>query len=135
MKKEPQDFTLKGSSDAVLNEAIAPFTHGIAIASIVGAYLDWISHAAASPGKQRDMIESTLSKLTAWGKYVRDSASGKCSPCTQPQPHDKRFANSAWADMPFNGSSQAFLLTKQWWIEATTNVPGERRLGLSGEII
>ncbi|NYT64253.1 alpha/beta fold hydrolase [Alcaligenaceae bacterium] len=124
MKKATQDFTRKGSSDAVLHKALAPFTHGIALASIVGAYLDWISHAAASPDKQRDMLESGFSKLAAWGKYVHDSASGKCSPCAQPQPHDKRFANPAWADMPFNWSSQAFLLTEQWWVEAMTNVPG-----------
>ncbi|WP_353148861.1 alpha/beta fold hydrolase [Pollutimonas bauzanensis] len=124
MEKATQDFTRKGSSDAVLNEAFASFTHGIALASIVGAYLDWISHAAASPDKQRDMLESVLRKLSAWGKYVHDSASGKCSPCTQPQPHDKRFANPAWADIPFNWSSQAFLLTEQWWVEAMTNVPG-----------
>lgn len=124
MKKTAHDSIRMGSSDAIVHQAFAPFTHGIALASIVGAYLDWISHAAVSADKQREMTESALCKLAAWSKYVHDSASGKCYPCALPQPHDKRFANSAWADIPFNWSSQAFLLIEQWWVDAMTDVPG-----------
>jgi polyhydroxyalkanoate synthase len=113
-----------GSSDAVVHKALAPLTHGIALASIVGAYLDWISHVAASPSKQRDMLDNAIRKLVTWSNYVHESASGGCPLCALPQPHDKRFANPAWADIPFNWSSQAFLLMEQWWVEAMTEVPG-----------
>jgi polyhydroxyalkanoate synthase len=124
MKKKPQDLSRTGSSDAVVHEAFVPLTHGIALASIVGAYLDWLSHVAASSDKQREMYISAVRKLVAWCKYVSESASGGCELCALPQSHDKRFANSAWAEVPFNWSSQAFLLTEQWWVEAMTNVPG-----------
>lgn len=124
MKKTTEDVTRADSSDAVVSEALAPFTHGIALASIVGAYLDWFSHVAASADKQRSMSEGALRKLVAWSKYVQQSATQGCPPCALPQAHDKRFANPAWADTPFNWSSQAFLLMEQWWVEAIRNVPG-----------
>lgn len=124
MRKSLHNLPQATSSDAIVHETLAPLTHGIALASITGAYLDWISHVAASPDKQREMFESAARKLAAWFRYVRESASGGCPPCTLPQPSDKRFADPAWAGIPFNWSSQAFLLVERWWEEAMTNVPG-----------
>ncbi len=124
MQKTTEDAASADSSDAVVYEALAPLTHGIALATIVGAYLDWFSHVAASADKQRSMSESAVRKLMIWSKYVQQSATNACPPCTLPQAHDKRFANPAWAATPFNWSSQAFLLMEQWWVEGMRNVPG-----------
>jgi hypothetical protein len=40
---------------------------------------------------------------------------------------DKRFAGQAWQHWPFKAFYQNFLLTRQWWHNATTGVPGVSR--------
>ncbi|MBV6271845.1 alpha/beta hydrolase [Alcaligenaceae bacterium CGII-47] len=124
MKKNHRNLTQTSSSDAIVHQTLAPLTHGIALASITGAYLDWLSHVIASSDKQREMSGSAALNLAAWCRYVYGSALGGCPLCTLPQPHDKRFADPAWSGIPFNWSSQAFLSVEQWWREAMTNVPG-----------
>jgi polyhydroxyalkanoate synthase len=62
MEKITESQTRTQLADALIHETMLPFTHGIASASLVGAYLDWASHLAVSPGKQRDMLESAVRK-------------------------------------------------------------------------
>lgn len=124
MEKAAEDRSPTQLADALVHQSLLPFTHGIASAALVGAYLDWASHLAASPGKQRDMLESAARKWVGWARYVSDSAMGQCAPCTQPQPQDKRFRDAAWEKAPFNWASQAFLSIEQWWREAMDGVPG-----------
>lgn len=124
MKTAAHDLLQSRSPDSVVHETLAPFTHGIALASIATTYLDWICHLAASPSKQRDMLEAGVGKWIDWYKFVLDSAAKKCPPCAHAQPHDKRFSNPAWEQAPFSWWSQGFLCTEQWWVEAMTRVPG-----------
>ncbi|TCT10142.1 polyhydroxyalkanoate synthase [Paralcaligenes ureilyticus] len=124
MEKIVENQTRTQLADALIHETMLPITHGIASASLVGAYLDWASHLAVSPGKQRDMLESAARKWVQWVMYVSNSAMGNCAPCAQPQPQDKRFRGAAWGKIPFNWSVQAFLSMEQWWSDAMTDVPG-----------
>jgi polyhydroxyalkanoate synthase len=124
MGKTAEEPTRTQLADAMLHKATLPFTHGVASASLISAYLDWASHLFASPDKQRNMFESASRIWTAWASYIADSATGKCAPCVKPQQQDKRFRDAAWETMPFNWSSQAFLSAERWWSEAMTDVPG-----------
>jgi polyhydroxyalkanoate synthase subunit PhaC len=111
-------------SDAAFNASLARMTRGISPVSLIGAYLDWATHIATSPGKQRSLLESALRNWGAWWTYVHSSSEGVCEPCERGSPRDKRFKHEAWDKIPFNWLSQAFLINQRWWSEAMTGVRG-----------
>ncbi len=114
----------------VLNRAthasIAKATMGLSPAALVGAYMDWLTHLATSPGKQLLLAEKAFRKWMRLMHYashcaISDDAS---APCIEPLPQDRRFRGEAWQQWPFKITYQSFLLTQQWWHNATTGVPG-----------
>jgi polyhydroxyalkanoate synthase subunit PhaC len=110
--------------DAITHASLARITRGIAPLSVIGAYMDWATHLAASPGKQRELMQAAVREWTAWHQYVRLVSSGDCAPCVSAHPRDKRFADEAWSKIPFNWISQAFLVNERWWASAMTDVRG-----------
>jgi polyhydroxyalkanoate synthase subunit PhaC len=111
-------------SDAALSASLARLTRGISPISVIDAYADWLTHIAASPGKQRALAESALRDWIAWLSYVRSSSEGTCEPCARGSARDKRFKHEAWDKIPFNWLSQAFLINQRWWSDAMTGVRG-----------
>ncbi len=124
MTTSPPIPTALRASDAALSASLARLTRGISPVSVIGAYMDWLTHIAASPGKQRALAERALRDWIAWVIYVRSSAEGDCEPCARGSPPDKRFKHEAWAKIPFNWLSQGFLINQRWWGEAMTGVRG-----------
>ena len=94
-------------------------------ASIAGAYFDWFTHLAISPGKQLSLVENALRNSTNLFDYSLWATSGiKAECCINPFPLDKRFVDKGWQTWPYNIYQQAFLLTEEWWNEATSTVRG-----------
>jgi len=103
------------------------FTLGLSPASLMLAYLDWLVHLANAPGKQAELVEKAQRKLQRFATYALRSTDPNAPACIEPLPQDRRFASPDWQHWPFNVMYQSFLLTQQWWHNATTDVPGVAR--------
>lgn len=110
--------------DLPLKVAVGRTTHGISPLAVANAFGDWWRHLAASPGKQLALAENGWQNLLKWQLFVQGWLLGYCPPCDEPAPEDKRFVPPQWRQPPYNWLAQGFLLTQQWWHEATTGVRG-----------
>ncbi|MDE2400509.1 MAG: polyhydroxyalkanoic acid synthase [Burkholderiales bacterium] len=110
---------LDRSTHAALNQ----FTKGISPASLTLSYLDWWLHLVSAPGKQLELADKARRKLTCMARTA-SRPPVPSQPCITPLPQDQRFNDPAWQQWPYNLFYQNFLLTQQWWHNATTEVHG-----------
>ena len=115
------------AQDALLHAGTARLTQGLSPGSIVGAYMDWLAHLASAPGKQQELHEKAVRKLTRLALFAAQAAAGGGRPCIDPLPQDQRFEHPDWQQWPFNLYYQAFLLAQQWLWNATSGVRGVTR--------
>jgi polyhydroxyalkanoate synthase len=126
-KDEDVTRSSRRTLDRFFNAWLGHLTAGVSPASIMGAYADWIWHLAMSPGKQGQLMEKYWRKAMGLAAYLPHAPGGcQCEPCICPLPHDTRFKGDAWQEWPFNIIYQSFLLTQQWWHNATTDINGVR---------
>ena len=110
--------------DRMVRVAIGRATMGLSPAALQLAYLDWAVHLASSPGKQMQLLDKVLRKAGRFAQYSVHCQEAGATPCIDPLPNDRRFAAEEWQQWPFNLVYQSFLLTQQWWHNATTGVRG-----------
>ncbi|MGI9491474.1 MAG: PHA/PHB synthase family protein [Geminicoccaceae bacterium] len=111
--------------DRAFKANLARLTNGISPAGIMSLYVDWLAHLALSPGKQLQLVEKAARKSARLTLYLGQTATGaKIPPCIEPLPQDRRFRSEAWQQWPFNLIYQSFLMTQQWWHNATTEIDG-----------
>ena len=111
--------------DRAFKANLARLTNGVSPAGIAALYFDWLAHLALSPGKQVQLLEKAARKSARMALYLGQAAAGaNPSPCIEPLPQDRRFRSEAWQQWPFNVVYQSFLLTQQWWYNATTEIDG-----------
>jgi len=112
--------------DRALHAGVARSTGGLSPAALAGAYWDWASHLALSPGKQMQLADKAIRKSLRLAHHVAQCGwrMDQSSTCIEPLPQDKRFSGEAWRRWPYNFIHQAFLLNQQWWHNATTEVGG-----------
>jgi polyhydroxyalkanoate synthase subunit PhaC len=116
------------SIDRVLQARLARLTGGISPMVLASAWLDWGLHLALSPGRRAFLVEKAARKLVRYGVYGMHALSGQvCEECIIPLPQDRRFRGPEWQKLPYNMIYQGFLLTQQWWHNATTEVSGVSR--------
>lgn len=113
-------------ADHAARAMIARATGGLSPAALSAMWADWASHLAASPGKQAELAQKALRKQSRFLRYAGSCAlaGGAAPACIEPLAQDRRFSDPAWAQYPFNLMHQGFLLTQQWWHNATTGVRG-----------
>ena len=111
--------------DRMVHAATSQFTLGISPAAMTVAFADWATHLAWAPGKQHVLLTKALRKAARFDTYAARCAADPNTPCCiEPLPQDKRFRAPAWQRWPYNLIHQSFLLTQQWWHNATTGVRG-----------
>jgi len=115
--------------DQSVHASVARMTGGLSPAALAEAWFDWAVHAAFSPGKQATLAVKLLRKRMRLAQFAARNAllQGRAAPCIDPLPQDHRFDDPAWQVWPFSLAYQSFLLTQQWWHNATTGVPGVSR--------
>ncbi|MEL6662671.1 MAG: alpha/beta fold hydrolase [Pseudomonadota bacterium] len=104
----------------------AQLTGGLPPIGLWLAYLDWAAHLVVSPGKQAQLRTKAVRKALRYLAWLETSARQGADGdlCIEPLPQDRRFNSPGWQAWPYNAISQAFLLTQQWWHNATTGVRG-----------
>lgn len=113
--------------DRLVHAAIVRSTAGRSPISPLIACIDWISHLALAPGLQQHLAALAAERMMQlWRHALQCGLDGSVSHerCIEPLPQDKRFADPAWSQWPFNFIHQAFLMQQDWWQQATTGVPG-----------
>ena len=109
--------------DRSLHASVAHLTGGLSPAAMAGAYWDWATHLASSPGKQMQLAEKAMRKTWRFSNYAwRCALQPNAAPCIEPLPQDKRFSAEAWRRWPYALLYQGFLLNQQWWHNATTGI-------------
>lgn len=137
--REPRCLSDAGSADAMaaadtlfqdldmgLTAQVARFTAGLSPIALAGAWSDWAMHLATSPGKQGQLVVKAGQKVQRLASFLSSCAFRPDAPetCIRPLPQDRRFDHPGWRTWPYNVLSQSFLLTQQWWHNATTDVRG-----------
>ena len=113
------------SVDRAFRANLARLTLGLSPAVLAEQAFDWLTHLAVSPGKQLQLAETWSQEIARFGLYAAQSvANPDTPPCIRPLPQDRRFEGELWQKWPYNLLYQSFLLTQQWWQEATTHVDG-----------
>ena len=113
--------------DRWLHAQLGRMSAGVSPSALLLAYADWLSHLALSPEKQAELVRKAWRKLYRLALYLPHTLEPDAPCCIEPLPQDKRFVGEAWRRWPFNAWSQSFLLTQQWWHNATSGVRGVSR--------
>ena len=114
--------------DLRFQAAVARATLSISPVSLLLATVDWAAHLAGSPGKRLELVnlaQEHLRRITEYAGSVAFASPGfPALRCIAPPAQDRRFADPAWQNWPFNVMHQSFLLAEEWWQAATTGIAG-----------
>jgi len=110
--------------DRWLHSIIGRYSGAVSPAALLLAYVDWVSHLQLSPARQIELARKAWRKLYRLALYAPRSPQPDAPWCIEPLPQDRRFRHRDWKLYPFNLYAQTFLLTQQWWHNATSDIRG-----------
>lgn len=111
--------------DRRFKAGLAQLTNGVSPAGVFGIYANWLAHLALSPGKRLELLHQAAAMSASLTDYARSAAFDPgTAPCVTPGAGDKRFSHEAWRGWPYNLLHQSFLMTQEWWREATSDIDG-----------
>jgi polyhydroxyalkanoate synthase len=88
---------------------------GVSVLALTGAWLDWASHLALSPGRRMDLANLAFSQAVqlAGDGGPFDAREG-----------DRRFHDPAWDRWPYRQFARSHRAAEAWWEAATRGVHG-----------
>lgn len=111
--------------DRIYEASVAPLSGGLSPVAMSLAYYDWMVHLANAPGKRAELAWKWWQKTLQFGQSTAVAlVDPDAPPAVEPLPGDYRFRDEGWQGWPYRFWSQAFLMTQQWWHNATHGVPG-----------
>ena len=114
-----------GALDRALHAGMGRMTGGLAPSALLGGYLHWAAHLAASPGKQIELATKAVKGSVDNLVFAANCAGGNaCDPCERALSQDHRFRAPEWQHFPFNVYAHSFLSAERWWEAATTGIRG-----------
>ena len=114
--------------DRAFKAYLAHATLGVSPFGLASTLFNWGAHLWGSPGKQVHLAEKAARKMARLAIQQSHALSDPDTPpCIAPLVHDDRFDGEEWQRWPYSLFSQNFLLTQQWWYNATNDVAGVSR--------
>lgn len=119
------DNDLSDMVDTSYRAGLSELTGGLSPNALAQLYFNWMTHLSTLPGKRSELTQHAAHNMIDFGQYLaRCALDVPAEGCVHPDARDRRFRYEGWEKFPFNVYKQGFLLTQQWWDEATTNVRG-----------
>lgn len=112
------------SYDRLFHAAISRFSNWLSPATFLLSFADWLLYLYFSPAKLGNLNIEALKKLGHLLLYIQQQSQDENKPCIEVRQTDYRFQNELWSQFPFNVYAQSFLLTEEWWDDATTHLRG-----------
>ncbi|WP_108485118.1 PHA/PHB synthase family protein [Oceaniglobus ichthyenteri] len=123
----PDRFSAQ-NMDRAFKAQMARATMGVTPYGLAASFFNWWIHLAGSPGKQMQLMEKAAHKAARLMAVASQTPGNTdAEPCIVPLKHDKRFEAEEWQQWPFNLIYQNFLLSQQWWYNATNDIDGLSR--------
>lgn len=111
--------------DRIASALLARITGGISPTAIATAWFDWITHISLAPGKRLALSEKAVQDASRLLHRSMEMVANKShDPLITPDEGDHRFDDEDWDAPPAALLVEAFLLTQDWWCNATRNVRG-----------
>ena len=113
--------------DRMTRAVQARFTQGISPTAIAGTWMDWATHLSRSPGKQLELAQRAWQGMAQFALWLPRAARDDATAVPPVANTDRRFADPAWAQWPFNAFAVGHQMVEAWWLEAARDVPGMTR--------
>jgi poly[(R)-3-hydroxyalkanoate] polymerase subunit PhaC len=125
LAKDDPETTGFQTADRIASALLARTTFGLSPAALGLAFADWMIHLMASPGRRAELAAGAWRQASRLFNHAVQSAFDPDAPCcVDPPQGDDRFRGEAWRRLPYRLWLQSFLLTEEWWREATSDVAG-----------
>jgi polyhydroxyalkanoate synthase subunit PhaC len=107
--------------DRILHAQEARLTSGLSPSSFWLACADWGLHLANAPARRGAL---SMKAIEQWKRYL-EAATG--AHVIDPAPQDHRFQSPLWQSQPYHLLYQGFLLSEEWWAQASDGGPAVGR--------